>query len=262
MRLIKSNFLFMVPIFIGLVFVLLPTVRAHAADDSASTCSIMQTDIDAIHAIQIDPTLSYSVEITKELAARKALLNRVIACAQNEVESLQQGLQAVSPADASVRSIQSGLAGQLNDVTNYYGIEQGKVAGVGLNGSQQIAKDLLDWRSSDLLPLEARISGFIVWSRNQALFDAAVVRMTQAGRVVSFLSSTNNADLASAYYSAQTSFREAQTENVAAENALAQSQQADQVALLVQQSLKSLADTYQGLFTVGNIVQGLAPQGD
>jgi hypothetical protein len=242
-------------------FSLIP-VRASAADMSASTCSITQADVDAISAIQTDSTLSYNAELSKENAARKALLNRVITCAQNEVGSLQQGLQAVSPADASIKDIQSGLVGQLNDVANYYGIEQGKVAGVGLSGSQQIAKDILAWRSSDLLPLEARISGFILWSKNQALFDAAAARMAQAGRVVSFLSSTNNADLASAYASAQASFQKAQDENAAAKNALAQSQPADQVALFVQQSLQSMADAYQDLFTVGNIVQGLAPQGE
>ncbi len=240
---------------IGLFFGLFPVIRAHAAD--TASCSIAQADLDAIHTIQVDPTLSYNTELTKELNARKALLNRVITCAQNEVQSLEKSLQAVSPSDASVKNVQSGLVGQLNDAENYYGIEQGKVGDVGLSGSEQVARDILTWRSANLLPLVARVSDFIVWSKNQALFNAAAARMAQAGRVVSFLSSTNNADLAATYASAQASFEKAQDENASAENGLAQSLPPDQVASLIQQSLQSLSASYQGLLAVGNIVQGL-----
>jgi hypothetical protein len=236
-----------------LIFAARPAT-VHAQDD----CAISTSDVAVISAIQTDPTLSYNDEITKELAARKQLLSKTIACAKNEVTSLQAEVNAVSVASTD-QSMQAQLLGQINDAENYYDIELQKLNGSGIRGSELIAQEILSWRASTYTELSSNVDNFVLWSQNQSLFQTASSRMAQITPMVSFLAQANNSDLAAAFSAAQTSFNNAQSENAAARNALVQSLAPDPTLALIKQSLQSLSDTYQKFFDVSTIIQALLP---
>jgi hypothetical protein len=249
-----------VAVFAALVTDVLVWHGANAAtvsENQAVGCSITQDDLAGIRAIQTDPALDYQNEVIQELAARKALLTKTIACATVEVGTLRDTLDSVSSTDPGVTSIRNQLMSKLDDVSNYYDLENGKLAEAGVTGTEQVAKEILAWRGNILAPLGNQIDGFAVWSENQLLFVAATARMAQISRVVSFLAATNNHDLAGAFAKAQASFHAAQDENSATERALTQSVAADQVSALMQHSLNTLSETYQNFFSISTIIQGV-----
>jgi len=240
--------------------VAVPVAEAAGPVTVSDSCGVTQADLDAIQAIRSNPNLSYEAELQQELAVRKNLLNEILTCAENQVVSLQAELATSSVSNAQASAIQSQLGDSLNSASAYYELERGKLTGAGIYGTEQVAQEVLSWRASVFAPLSDRVSNFALWAQNQPLFTAAAARMTQVGQVVSFLSSANSQDLAAAFATAQTSFVNAQNENAAALSALGQSQATAQVNLLIQQSLSSLAQTYQNLFAVSNIIQTLVPQ--
>jgi hypothetical protein len=230
---------------------------ATIPDNQAGGCSVTLDNLAGVKAIQTDPTLNFQTEVIQELAARKALLTKTIACAKVETGTLRDALDGISSSDPGVSNIRGQLMGKLDDVSNYYDLESGKLADAGITGTEQVAKEILAWRGNVLTPLGNQIDGFAVWSENQPLFAAAAARMAQVSRVVSFLAATNDNDLASAFSKAQASFQSAEDENAAAERALTQSVSADQVSAFMQQSLKTLSDTYQNFFSISTIIQGI-----
>lgn len=234
------------------------TVAVSASD----SCAIKESDLAVIQAIQSNPALTYTQEIKQELAARQALLTTTLNCAQGEAKTLQTQLNAVTVSDPEAQSIQQQLSSDLDDAINYYAIEINSAGSAGIDGTEEIARASLAWRQSNYVPLAGNVDNFILWSQNQSLFATAATRMTQISQLVSFLGATTNTGLDSAFMSAQASYLSAQKDNTAAEHALAQSLPSSDSLSLIQESLQSLAATYQDFFTVSGIVQGITPGSD
>jgi hypothetical protein len=230
---------------------------AYAATDN---CTITTADIAQISAIQNDPTLSYSDEIKQELALRQQLVGETIACAEQDVQTLQATLQA-TPVDDESQALQSQFLGQLTDATTFYNIELAKLDGSVISGTETVAKEVLQWRESNFLPLTEQINNFILWSQNQPLFDTAQIRMDQTSRAVTFLeSAAPNPALQTAFDSALASFNTAQSQNAAAKASLPQLSSANQSLTLIKESLDSLSATYQDFSTVSGLIKGILPQ--
>ena len=227
---------------------------AHAAD-----CTISGADVAQITIIQNDPTLSYFEEIQQELALRKKLVGQTIACADQDVQSLQTTLKGVSVDDHS-QVLQSQFLGKLSDATNYYAIELTKLNSSGIAGTQAIAKEILDWRKNSFVPLTEQISNFILWTKNQPLFDTAQTRIDQTSRAVTFLeSASSNTDLQTAFNASLASFNTAQSQNAAAKASLSQISSADESLSLIKESLDSLSTTYQDFSKVSTIIKKIIP---
>ena len=251
---------------------LLPAITFRALADTApasstepiagasdgSSCTPDPSLFSQIKKIQTDPTLSYLGEIKAELAVRKQLLTETITCAQNETATLKKSLMAITPSQNFV-TLQSQLAGQLDEATAYYALESQKVNGAGLAATEAIARDVLSWREGSYATLAENVSNFVLWSQNQAVFAVAQNRLGQVGSLVGSLPFSQNAELQSDFQEASVSLRSAQDENVQASQAFAKSLPPDQTLALIQQSLNDLAAAYQHFFDISNLAQKLLP---
>jgi len=234
-------------------------IAVHPAH--AESCAVTKDQIAQLAAIEGDPTLTTAQELTQELALRRKLVGRTITCAEAEVIELQTALVSASTTDATGQAVQSQLLGNLNDAANFYDIELQKLNDAGIAGTQAIARDVLSWRKDSLVPLSENVNNFILWSSNQDLFTIARARMDQTQRAVSFLENANaNADLQKAFDDANASFTDAENENAAARNALAQRLSPDQSLAFIKQSLSSLSATYQAFFDVSTAIKNIFPQ--
>ncbi len=242
-----------------------PTANADTVSTTTPAvvpgCGISKDDIAKIAAVQNDPTLTPSEEVVAELALRKQLIGQVVACAQNEIASLRTFLGSAATSTSAETQIERQLQGRLDDASNFYTIELGKLGTAGIAGTKAVASDVLAWREGTYAPLAAQVNDFVLWSGNQELFATAESRMTQTQQAVSFLeSASSNADLQNAFNAAYASFESAKNANAAAQNALQQSLPPDQTLVLIKQSLDSLQSTYQQFFSVSGIIQKLLPQ--
>lgn len=231
---------------------------AHA--DVADDCMLSAADFASLQAIQTNPALSPSQELSQELALRKQLLGQTLTCATNNANSLQKTLNAFSPTDAASANIQSTLVGKINDTLGFYGIEAAKLNGAGISGTEAIAREIIAWRSANYDPLAGQVNNFILWSQNQNLFQTAKNRVNQTRQIVNFIGTVSgNNNLQANFNAAQAAFNDAASQNQAAEYALAQLQPSDQSLALIQQSLQSLANAYQKFSDLNTLLQTLLP---
>ncbi len=244
-----AAFVLALPLFAGGFFA---APAAARADDPAANCMITTDDLAAVTAAEAQG-------LTAELAARRALLSRVLGCAKEDAGTLQASLNAV-PASGAAAGIQSQLSGKLDDAMNYYDIELGKLSGAGIAGTQAIARETLSWRQGNYDPLAAQTSNFILWAGNQTLFATANGRLGQMEGIVSFVDqAAPNTVLEGDIAAAETLIQAAQGENNSAEQALSQSLPPDQALALIQRSLQSLSDAYQKFSDISTIMQKLLP---
>jgi hypothetical protein len=225
-----------------------------AADSGAAdNCSLSVADFAQLQNTQT---------LAGELALRKQLLGQTIACAISDAQSLQQTLNAISMPDSESASIQNQLSGRLDDAVNFYNLESAKLNGAGVSATEAIAQEITSWRTANYDSLTGQINNLILWSQNQGLFQTAETRLTQTTQIVNFIeAAAANNNLQGQLNDAASSLETAESENAAAEAALAQFQSPDQSLGLIQQSLQSLADTYQQFSSLNMSIQALLPTG-
>ncbi len=222
-------------------------VKIARADVS---CGFTTADLETI-------TAARAQGLDADLAARKALLMRTIACAKGDAAALQSGLAAITVpgADASIRS---QLSGKIDDAMTYYDLELAKVQTAGLSGTQQVAQEVLSWRQSNYDILAAQVANFELYESNQPLFATANDRVTQMQNLVGAIQQAGqNNDLQAAFSNAETLVQTANNENASARQSLSRLLPPDQSLGLIKESLSSLSDAYGKFFDVSTIVQGL-----
>jgi len=235
-------------------------VGKFAVARAAADCTLSTADVGQIAAVQSDSSLSSLDEVKAELAIRKQLITKVITCGKGDADALRATLEK-TPATGDTATMKAQLLTKFDDAENFYDIELAKLDGVGIAGSQAIAKELLAWRVSSYIPLSGEVNNFILWGSNQNLFTTATTRMNETNRAVAFLESvSNNADLESALADAQTSFANAQAKNAEAKAALAEFLPPDQSLAAVKDSLAALSDTYQKFSRVSDLIKAILPQ--
>jgi hypothetical protein len=173
---------------------------------------------------------------------------------------LQAKLDASSSTAAGAAAVQLLLAGKIDDAINFYDIESAKLDGAGIRATEAIAKEILTWRAANYFPLESQVNNFILWSGDQTLFQTAETRFTKTQQIVNFIeAAAPNTDFQTKWIAIRSSFADAESENAAAENAISQLLPPDQSFALMEQSLQSLADTYQKFSDLNGLIQKLLP---
>ena len=236
---------------------------AHAQITPAQTnCSLSAADFAALSAVLNNPDLTPEQEFQQELALRRSLLAKTIACAVLDAHTLQVSLSALQAPDSTSASVGTQLSNKIDDTINFYNLEAAKAATAGISGTKAIAREIQAWRTANYLPLVGQTNNLLLWSENQGLFKTAQNRLNQTGQVVNFIeSAAANNDLLAAYNAAQTAFGQAIADNDAAEASLAGLQSPDQSLTRIQQSLQSLANTYQRFGALNKLIQQLLPTG-
>src|SRR5277367_3607549 len=120
---------------------LLPVALTAATANAQDACTPTAADFTALKAIQSNPDLTQSQELSQELTLRRQLLTETITCATDEAQALQTALAATTSTTAIGQSIQSQLSGNIDDAINFYGIEGAKVSGAGVSATEAIAKE-------------------------------------------------------------------------------------------------------------------------
>lgn len=234
------------------------TATSTPANAVVDTCNVTVGDLAAVRAIQDNISLSYLDEIQQELAARRNLLSKTIACAEADAEQAKTDLDAVA-VDPSLDNLKSQWSDRLSGAISYYNLQLQKVSEVGISGTESIAKEILTWRQDNYAPLALNVSNFVEWSTNQALFTTTEGRLAQIDNLANSPLFSESPDVQNDYEEAAASFKTAEDQNTSAENAFSQSLPPEQSFIFIKESLDSLSSTYQHFFDISNLIQSLLP---
>ncbi len=216
--------------------------------------------LDAIEAVRADSSLDSLSAIRAELGLRKDLLHSITSCGAAEVRSLKNKFETTNiPGDATAPRNQA--LSRLGDAISYYDAQDAKIDGVGLRSSQDLARELREWRRQVYTPLAEQTLNIIVWSKNQELFAATRNRFADIERTVSRLKLTENEDIARLFATAREKLEAAEVANVSARAALERTPTLDGDTLSpIKQSLEALSATYKSFFDLSEAAKDILPR--
>ena len=222
--------------------------------------------LDAIEAVRADSSLDSLSAIRAELGLRKELLRSITGCGAAEVRSLKNKFETTNiPQDAATP--RNRVIDRLRDAIAHYEAQREKIDGLGLGDSQELARELREWRRQVYTPLAEQTLNIIVWSKNQELFAAARNRFADIERTVSRLKLTENEDIARLFAAARTNFETAEAANISVRDDIIErtptqgglSGKGDTL-LPIKQSLEALSATYKSFFDLSEATKDILPR--
>ena len=231
---------------------MLGALHTHTAL-AGTACSLTKADFDNLESIQKDYSLEYSTEIKLELATRKELLRKVLACATEDATSLNANINKTKLDDPEAASLQSQLSNQLDNAINYYKTQGTKVDDLGIQGSKDFAVNLSQWREGNYKTIAQRANNFAIWSENRQIFKTAQTRANQISQSVTLLRLVYDGNVQNQWVEADAQFTDAKKMDQKARGSM-MSETPDVALISIKASLDSLAKTYEKMALVINTI--------
>jgi hypothetical protein len=247
----KKN-LFLAGLVAGLI-VLLPQGNASAA----AKCDLSaQANALAEARKKNDGT---SAGVKAELAVRKTVLKDTIDCSIQEVKTLQASVKALDPKDKEIVTVRDRFAARLQDAIDHYADLGPKIDDLGLKGSKDMARSLIDWRNGSYLPIADEAGNVVIWTRNQPLFDTAQNRLNQIGQNLRTLKLFESDDVKALYEKSQANLEKAVELNKIARAALIEDLPVEETTPKIKASLEGLSATYKSFLGLSDAAKKLLP---
>ncbi len=208
-----------------------------------------------LRAIQADGDQDYISAIRAQLDVRKSILRAAIDCAMKDVTVRKAALDTISP-ELKDSKAQSEIAKGLNDSIDYYAAKRTMIDNLGIKGTQDVAREISDWRTSHYNPLISEEDNLLLWSKNQALFDKAENRADQIKPIVLSLKLVNQDDIQKNFSDAEDKLKEAQDKNDAAKEAILKG---DDASGDIKSSLEPLAVVYKKFLDLSDALKKFVP---
>lgn len=218
------------------------------------TCPV-QKEVDALNQAIQNPQADYMAELQIELNLRKAILGKVIGCAEGEAKSLRDNLADKKTNDTDLEKLRTNLLGELDRILNFYASQKSMVKDVGLRSSQEVARSVRDWRTSTYGPTAQATSNLLLWIRDDNLLAIADSRAGQIHQTVYFLQLQDNEKITENLDIAKNALIAARKEHTLARDLLVVR---DEEALThLKASLGYLSDAYNAFFEISDTVSKL-----
>ena len=251
------KFIFATSVFLG-AFAIFTAV--NAADMEKKPACSFQTQLDAIKNAAEDKNLDSIQKVKVELSARKSMLKNVIDCAAIDVENLKTETEAIAvPSDGPIQQIKNQIVGDLRGILQYYAAQKSKIENVGIRGSQDLARDIKEWRAINYSPLAQKAVNFIAWNKNRELIQTAQNRIAQVRRTVIVLKLLNDEEFQNLFNRADGHFNEAVSSNDKTLETFTRLGNPEDALFLIKATLEALSETYQEFFTISERINKLLP---
>lgn len=229
--------------------VILTASRILPAGAAQNPCRF-EPQFDALSTLLATPKDNDLEHVRAELTIRKSILTNVLDCALGKIRSLAGTLDAIPSDDPDITDLAKRFQSRLDDVSAYYNSERLRVGDLGLWGSKDMASTIAERRGFYLNPLTEEIAQFVIWTKNQDLFQVAENRLNQIQTTTKFLKLIDNQETSDRLGKAHESFTKAKELNDAAKQALKRMDISDDSLALIKNSLEALAETYKNFFEV------------
>ncbi|MEK7193220.1 MAG: hypothetical protein AAB652_00310 [Patescibacteria group bacterium] len=239
------------------LFVLLPYAPitvTHAAPPG--TCELA-SQVSELRKLQGGTGEKNPQGLLTELQARKNILTTILSCSLKEVRGLSLNINDLSLPSESLKPVKNRLGNAFNETIAYYEAQKLKIDTLGIQGSKDLAKNILEWRIGNYAPLSEKTVSFILWAKNQYLIKAANQRSAQITQTIKALKLTEDADIKKLLADANVNLLAAEETNLLTEKAFINDE--EHYADSLKESLEKLALTYQNFFDLSEAVNKILP---
>jgi len=217
----------------------------------ASECEFSES-INQLNSLK--DSASAREQLLQELSLRKKILNNLSTCFIEETTTKKQSLDAIAPANPEAKAYQRWLTNQFTETISFYEFRNTQIKDVGLQGSKNLAKTLLDRRQTIDKPLFDRATQFSAWNTNQELFLIANKRLLDITATLEVFDLPAEHELGLLLIEAKKSLTVAEDKNRQTWEALKLSLNSDNKILpLIKSSLEALAESYNTFFEISEL---------
>lgn len=185
----------------------------------------------------------------QEFNLRKEILESVLDCLIYEAESYKSILNDLNikkPEDLNFKQI---LIKKLNEQLDYYYFRKKLISQLTLEGIKYTAYSIKEERSGRFLPINSTINNFILWNKNDELFELAKNRASEIQKTMQVLKIEKGEDFKKLFDEAINNLDSAiQKHNQAYEAIIAWKN--EWAYNLIQESLQELLSTYNSFFEI------------
>jgi hypothetical protein len=240
------------------VFGVLSFNVSSAATQPTPACSFKE-DIVALEDLKesaATQSTDYLNNIKNELKIRKGILEKIITCSVSEANDLKNQIDQIKADTKNISDLQEKFLTELDQTINYYESQRGAIPDLGILGTKNMAKKLIDWRASSFDYLIERTNYFSTWAKNQNFILAAEDRLRQIKKGVLAVAD-NNADgeVSKILIEAEKNLEKAQSSNKDAQDSFWGFESTDASLNAIKSTLEALASTYQNFFDLTNVIK-------
>ncbi len=237
--------------------ILIATVPSARGATPQDDC-VFEENIKALELIKSDTELEYLNRVRAEAEVRRGILEKIIGCAVSETGVLKSKLELVQITDKEVSSLKYQLVKDLNGATEHYQNESKQISNLGIQGSKDLAKELLEWRMGNYTRLAGQVVNFITWANNQELVRVAESRLISIkGTVLNF--GVQNELIDQAIKESEVSLKSAKLANQIAKQVMMEFQPPGVALNKIKESLDNLALVYKRFFEISETANKILP---
>ncbi|MCS6789290.1 MAG: hypothetical protein NZ484_01885 [Patescibacteria group bacterium] len=235
----KKNIL----IFISLVLIFVPFYNSFGQN----TNCIFDSKIKELQDFLNNQNLDYLTRYNKELSLRKEILSNIFECLILESKNYIDVLNKLNIVKPAVGEMRNKLINELNKSIDYYKFRKDQIQSLSLDGLKYTAKSLKEDRESKFIPLNKIINNFILWNKNEELFNLAQNRVIEIEKIINILKSKNNQEIENLFNDIVQKLKISLNKHNNAYNAI-DSFDYDKASNLIQESLSDLLDVYKLIY--------------
>lgn len=237
---------------------LIPSVSVLRAAEP--DCSF-EPQFERLTAAQNESASDYFAAIRAELQIRKEILRNIIHCAVADIRALHTSIKNISPQNEEAEQLRTRFLQRLDDAIRYHESQLGKISDLGIRGSQNLARELKEWRASQFAPLADGAVNLALWLKNQELIRAAENRFGQIEKTIRTLKLIENEGLKPIFEEASQALHNTLALNGSTKEALSDNDPSNALTL-IKSSLEALSRTYALFFKLSEAAGKIIPHGE
>lgn len=246
----------------GVIMMLTTPGMGFAQSATGQVSCDFSAKLNTLSTIQKNQTSDGRQTIIQELRVRKEMLASILMCATQEIKTIETSLEGapIAKNEPQLEELRTQFEDQLTEVINFYQSQLAKINDLGLQGSKDLARTILRWRTSNVVPLKGNVASFLLWRENQGLFQAADDRFSEITRALQALDLAEHRDIKTLLDTSEKNLDDAKTMNEEIKKTFESKEIPDDMFARIKASLASLAATYQTFFELSKAVQTALPR--
>ena len=225
----------------------------------AAACNFNEA-LGNLRKLQTGQNLEQADGVRAELAARRNVLAALIDCAEEEAQELQANINRLEVRSEEAKTIQRSIGQKLTESIAFYRAKRASVNELGIRGTQEVARQVREWRAYNYAPFAHAGLNFMFWNENDTFIETARVRLDHIGQTVRTFKLVDNEELQKLFTQAQESFSETETLHRSALEAIRNFDDPKRTQEFIKTSLEKLSQTYNFFFQISDTVRTILPR--
>lgn len=228
----------------------LPIFKVFAENEIINSSSCVFDDkLKNLQNILENKDLDYLARYNQELNLRKEILSNILNCLILDAQNYKNILLNLNITKPVVADLRKTLINDLDKTIDYYNFRKSQIQNLSLDGLKYTARSLKEDRDSRFMSLNQKINSFILWNKNEELFNLAQNRINEINKTIKILKLDENEEIQLLFNNTGDKLKIALDKHNNTWNAI-DNFNYEKSNILIQESLNNLLEVYNLLYNL------------